>query len=224
MTFKKIFLISVSVLIAVGVCGCTIKNDPYKIEEQTCAYMREKYHQEFQMVSYASGSIDVSFDEISLHSEKFPEADIKVYRDRKADGSGFAYSDNYYGFLVHDAYNEKLHSIIAPQKEQCKFFFSFTASYYPDALNASVGLEEALSKYSESLFTNIFVYIPESDADFSEETWNSIKKELQENKMPCFFAAYVLDEADYDSLCEENYKEYLSKHYKLKSLVSETVR
>lgn len=221
---KHIRLALVFILISsimVGVCGC-MGEGKSSTAEQALAYLQDKYNQEFQIISSIDSSLDVPYDEIFFQTSTYPNETVTVFR--KKDNNGFYFVDDYYKLIVSDEYNELLQSVIGSCLSEKKVYFDFTADYYPAELDASYSLVDALNNFSDSLFANIYVFVPSSTSDMSEKLRSEIENTLRSNGMICYFALYEINDNDYSSLDSNSYEEYLSSNYQLNPVFKTTVR
>lgn len=194
-----------------------------RIAEQAQTYLQKKYNQDFQIISLIDKSIDVPYEEIHLCPATNPEDMVTVYHSQELNDENFYFSDNYYRIIVRDEFEKKIHSIIDSRFDRCKIFFGFTASFFPDELDASFSLDDALEKYSDALFVNIFVFIPEENAHAVDSTWKDIWNDYQANRIACYFAFYGLNDTDFHLMDGEAFKHFWSINHAARPIIAKTV-
>lgn len=192
------------------------------IIRQAEMYLTEKYHQEFQIVASIENSIDVPYTELFFETAFCPEQTITVYCQKSGDSLSF--KDDYYGYLVRDEYEKKLQQILETHLREYKFFFNFTASFFPADLTGDYSLENALDTYGISLQSNIYVFVLDDSDMLSADVFSEVTAELQKNKIVCYVAIYEVSSEDYVLLTQDTYDDYLSSKYKLRPTYKETVR
>lgn len=213
--------IIISILTLMGMSGC-MRGNRANLNEQAKAYLEEKYNESFTIKASIDKSIDVQYEELFFISETHPDDIVTVYHEK--DDSGYYFQDNYYGILVRNEYEQKLKNIIGKHLENYKVYFNFTASYFPDDLNASSSLSDAMQNYENSFYANVYLFISDKSIDGQSADYSEIPNELEAQKMYCYFAVYEVTEEKYSSFTEDNYGEYLSSSYKLNPTYKMIVR
>ena len=221
---KKRLLFITVIALMIGMCGCMDNNKSSIIADQARTYLREKYDQDFQTISIIDKSIDVPFEELCFRPDNYPEEVVTVYRYKSKDGEGHYFTDDFYRVIIRDDYKTKIQTIIDGKLKRNIFCFNFTASYFPDELDVSYGLDKALENFHVSLFANIYVFVPQNENGITENTGDALENEFRNNSIDCYFAIYEVDNSSFDSLTEENCKSYLSDHYELKPVCKRTVK
>ncbi len=200
---KKIILLLVFVIC---LFGCA------KTGERAEAYLENKYGEDFTL--YSS-----DFDHgasYSFTTDSHPGVYINVFSNNGK------YTDNYYGYLIKDKYTEKVNNVITNKYSFTKTYLNLNSSTFDEHLANPDNLDQDFEDYNYWFKSNMFVFLREDDS-FDENDFESLKQILLDNKIHGFISIYKVPTDDYYSINSNNYLDYLSDHYYLKTLFRTTL-
>ena len=205
---KKTFSIILAISILFGVSGCMntadtgidVRPDPEgNTQEKMLSYLSEKYNDTFTVAGLTGGGAGITYMQMFVRSEKYPEKEIAIECRQGEDGP--EYADNYTHLRFENDMAEFFESFIRE-----KLSADVIVSYYapvPGTVNRfsdKTDFEEFISGMDHG--KDIFVVVSdEFRTDNFEETVNRIKEAFSES-------GTMVDAYIYFAQSEETFRPY----------------
>lgn len=170
---KQLFLLLISLILMMGVCGCMSNNDSNKAEKTkdiALEYLNENYDDTFTALGYSDGDWAYDYSVVNFTSEKYSKSfEVRVY---EIDGN-YSFKDDYFKlYMENDAVSYFKNTVNKYGKEN-EIKVRFISPELPDSLNAKA----TFSDYLASSKCNLEVYIISSSA-FNESDINAILSDI----------------------------------------------
>lgn len=194
MKYKKLFILTLIVIFAVGMAGCMSnnKNMPEKMKETVLAYLNEEYTDTFEVKNYTSENWAYEYRSMTVYSSKYADTfNVKIYEDNE----GFKFKDDYFKLTMKEDANIFFADIIEKYNQEGKTIVRFSSPALPESLDNSATFID----YVKTGKANLDIYFL-SDKDFEENDVNSILVEIRDYKIICNVYFVVIENM---SLLEE---------------------
>jgi len=211
---EKIAIGIISIILAIGVCGCMSNNNDSKkdvvqqegsVKDMMMEHMREKYNEEFEFVNIDTEVWTAPYTEMIVKSEKFPNHRIVVQRYKETG----AIVDNYMDFHMKERIEKELIEIVKEIYPKSKVFYRPGGRPVPNSVTPDISIAE----YSKIRLPGLPVTICIEDPDYEtnkEEKIEELRKVLEEKKYICNLDVFYIKEGKIDLINEDNETEVLT--------------
>ena len=164
---EKIAIGIISIILAIGVCGCMSNNNDSKkdvvqqegsVKDMMMEHMREKYNEEFEFVNINTEVWTAPYTEMIVKSEKFPNHRIVVQRYKETG----AIVDNYMDFHMKERIEKELIEIVKEIYPKSKVFYRPGGRPVPNSVTPDISIAE----YSKIRLPGLPVTICIEDPDY----------------------------------------------------------
>ena len=194
---EKIAIGIISIILAIGVCGCMSNNNDSKkdvvqqegsVKDMMMEHMREKYNEEFEFVNINTEVWTAPYTEMIVKSEKFPNHRIVVQRYKETG----AIVDNYMDFHMKERIEKELIEIVKEIYPKSKVFYRPGGRPVPNSVTPDISIAE----YSIETIIGLALTICIEDPDYEtnkEEKIEELRKVLEEKKYMCNLDVFYIE-------------------------------
>ena len=211
---EKIAIGIISIILAIGVCGCMSNNNDSKkdvvqqegsVKDMMMEHMREKYNEEFEFVNINTEVWTAPYTEMIVKSEKFPNHRIVVQRYNETG----AIVDNYMDFHMKERIEKELTEIVKEIHPKSKVFYRPGGRPVPNSVTPDI----SISEYSKIRLPGLPVTICIEDPDYETnkgEKIEELRKALEKREYICHLDVFYIKEDKLDLINEDNETEVLT--------------
>ena len=184
---EKIAIGIISIILAIGVCGCMSNNNDSKkdvvqqegsVKDMMMEHMREKYNEEFEFVNINTEVWTAPYTEMIVKSEKFPNHRIVVQRYKETG----AIVDNYMDFHMKERIEKELIEIVKEIYPKSKVFYRPGGRPVPNSVTPDISIAEYSKKTIIGLALTICIEDPDYETN-KEEKIEELEKGFRREKV-----------------------------------------
>ena len=211
---EKIAIGIISIILAIGVCGCMSNNNDSKkdvvqqegsVKDMMMEHMREKYNEEFEFVNINTEVWTAPYTEMIVKSEKFPNHRIVVQRYKETG----AIVDNYMDFHMKERIEEELTEIVKKIYPKSKVFYRPGGRPVPNSVTPDISIAEYSIKTIIGLALTICIEDPDYETN-KDEKIEELRKALEKREYKCHLDVFYIKEGKIDLINEDNRREVLT--------------
>ncbi|WP_026476057.1 hypothetical protein [Alkaliphilus transvaalensis] len=196
---KRMILIGLTLVILIGVSGCTKKKNRYTpegIKEMMLAYLEEKYDEEFVPISLTMENWAYKYDSLRVYPKNGNREDFFEVQGFRMDDGTYEMMDGYFKYIIKDAYEVQIREYVSEYYDDIKIFTRISGSgVYDDRLNKSTKLSEVYD-IDPSYLPAIDIFVKEDTTQEIEasEILRDVGNRLIEDKLPAMLVLYIVYE------------------------------
>lgn len=176
--YKQLFLLLISLILIMGVCGCMSNNKSNKAEEtkdKALEYLNANYEDAFKALGYSDGDWAYDYSTVNFASEKYSESvEVRVYEENGT----YSFTDDYFKLYMENDAVTYFKNIVSKFGKECEIKVRFTSPELPASLNTKATFFD----YVASAKCNLEVYIISGSA-FDESNITAILTEICDAKI-----------------------------------------
>lgn len=176
--YKQLFLLLMSLILIMGMCGCMSNNNSNKaekIKDKALEYLNNNYDDTFTALGYSDGDWAYDYSTVNFTSEKYSESvEVRVYEENGT----YSFTDDYFKLYMENDAVAYLKNIVSKYGKDNEVKVRFISPKLPDLLNTKA----TFSDYVASEKCNLEVYVISGSA-FNESDITDILSALCDAKI-----------------------------------------
>lgn len=97
--YKQLFLLLISLILVMGVCGCMSDNKAEKIKDKALEYLNDNYDDTFTALGYSDGDWAYDYSTVNFTSKKYSASvEVRVYEENGI----YSFKDDYFKLIMND--------------------------------------------------------------------------------------------------------------------------
>lgn len=173
---------------------------PSEKKDKVLAYLKEKYGEEFVLVSVNESGWGQGHDVIYLYPKNGTEEHTFAVWGTMRDDGNYAMQDGYFGIIIKDEYEAVLSHFVKEIYNEFKLYTRFGRGIvFPDRLNKATKISDIYCK--EQLFTSdTVIFVKQSSAQGIDpaESLKKIAQKMKEEKLVGEITIYIVFNDKYE--------------------------
>lgn len=171
--YKQLFLLLISLIIIMGVCGCMSNNNSNQaetIKNKALEHLNANYDDTFTALGYSDGDWAYDYSTVNFTSKKYSKSvEVRVYEENGT----YTFTDDYFKLYMENDAVLYLKDIVSKYGKNTEIKVRFISPELPDSLNN----QSTFSDYVLSKKCNLEVYFISNSA-FNESDIDEILAEI----------------------------------------------
>lgn len=151
---RRTGVLTLVIILLIGVCGCSMRKENKTDYEQEAIYemrthLKEKYGNiSYEIKGFVAAGWDHEYDRLNLSAE-IDGVDEAFYVKRFDNNGSYAYEDNYFGFVIREAFENKIREYADVYFSEYKVYAGMQSGNYPNSLTGKSSLNEMIQLKDE---------------------------------------------------------------------------
>lgn len=213
---KRIIVVTFSLIIILGVCGCNMREEKSKqnneIIEEMQDYLEDKYgYIDYEVLGFVRAGWDASYDLLNLSAKN--DGDTELFCVKRYEKNDDCYcEDNYVELLIRDEFENMMHEYADKYFSEYKLYSSLgglDSGVYSSSFKTFEDIKNKNDETNNRLMFSIF--ISENSMKDTDEFKNIAKKfieEISNQRVKVEYRVIYINSDSYKNIQRENSSEF----------------